>query len=77
MRAIEVKVKGSAYASILAGAVIAVLNEAVSDNTLLGSLPAWLQVLLLMVVPGAITWLGGFVTPSKTSTTSDAYSSPE
>jgi hypothetical protein len=73
MRAVEVKVKVATYASIVAGAGIAILNAAVADQSLLGSLPAWLQFVLIALVPGAITWLGGYVTPSTTSKVSDSF----
>jgi hypothetical protein len=73
-RKTEVKVQASAYASIVAGAVIALLNQATADAALLGALPAWLQFIILTLAPGLITWLSGYVTPSRTSTVSDGYS---
>lgn len=69
----ETKVKASTYGSIVAGAAIAILNAAAGDSALLGSVPPWVQAVLLALVPGALAWLGGFVTPSKTSTVSTGY----
>lgn len=73
MSKVEVKVKAATYGSIVAGAGIALLNAAVADQALLGNLPAWLQFVIISLVPGAITWLGGFLTPSSTSVVSEGY----
>lgn len=70
----EVKVKASAYVSLGAGFLIALLNQVVGDTALLGALPDVLQFFVVTLVPGVVTWLGGYLTPSKTSTVSDAYS---
>ena len=73
MKPTEIKVKASAYVSILVGAVIALLNQGVGDAALLGSLPPVLQFIIVTLAPGVLAWLGGYVTPSKTSTVSDSY----
>jgi len=70
----EIKVQFAAYGSILAGALIAVLNTAVADNALLGNLPGVVQFLVVTLVPGVVSWLGGFVKKSRTSTVSTGYS---
>lgn len=57
---IETKVKASTAATFGASAVIAVLNQAVADDTLMGSTPAWVQTLALLVVPSAVTFLSGW-----------------
>lgn len=69
----EVKVQWAAYGGAVAGALISILNAAVADNALLGGLPAWLQFVIITLVPGVVAWLGGFVKPSETSSVSDAY----
>lgn len=57
---VEAKVKAASTGAFLAGLAIAMLNAVVADNSLLGSLPAWLQAPLLALVPTALAWLGGY-----------------
>lgn len=59
-KVIERKVKVSTAATLGVSAVIAVLNQAVADDALMGSAPAWLQTLILLVVPPVVTFLGGW-----------------
>jgi hypothetical protein len=72
-RSVETKVKASTYGALAASFGIALLNALAGDSELLGGLPPWLQFVLLLVIPSAVTWLAGFATPSKTSTVSEGY----
>jgi hypothetical protein len=75
-RPTEVKVKGASVGALVAGAVIAVFNAVTTNSSVLGGLPSWLQFLILTLAPTVVAWLGGYVTPSTTSSTSDAYKPP-
>lgn len=57
---IETKVKASTAGTFLVSAAIAVLNQTAGDDSLMGSLPAWAQTLVLLVVPPAVTFLSGW-----------------
>ncbi|MFF2651460.1 holin [Streptomyces sp. NPDC058045] len=57
---VEKKVKAATGASFAVGILIAVLNGAVADESLLGPLPAWLQAIVLGGGPGLLTFLGGW-----------------
>jgi hypothetical protein len=68
---IERKVTAATAASLVVGIVVAVLNAAVADASLLGPLPQWLQSLILAVAPPLLTFLGGWQarhTPRETVT---------
>lgn len=71
--ATEIKVSAASVGSLVASLGIALLNGVVADSSMLGSWPAWLQFVVLMCAPTLITFLLGYVTPSATSTVSDAY----
>jgi hypothetical protein len=58
--AIEAKVAASTAASAAAGIGVAVLNDVEADHSLLGSTPAWLQALIIIVVPPVATFLSGY-----------------
>jgi hypothetical protein len=58
--AIEAKVAASTAASAAAGIGVAILNDIEADHSLLGGTPAWLQALLLVVVPPLVTFLAGY-----------------
>lgn len=73
MQATEVKVKASAVASVVAGAVVAILNQVVGNAALMGGLPPWLQFVILLAAPGVIAWLGGYSMPSTTSSVSKGF----
>lgn len=57
---VETKVKASTGAAFAVGLVIAMLNWAVGDSQLLGSLPDWSQALVTLVVPPLVTFLSGW-----------------
>jgi hypothetical protein len=57
---IETKVKAATSAAFLVGLVIALLNWGVGDSSLMGSLPAWAQTLITLVVPPVVTFLSGW-----------------
>jgi hypothetical protein len=57
---IESKVKASTAATFGASVAIAVLNQAVADDSLMGSVPSWAQTGLLVVVPSLVTFLSGW-----------------
>jgi hypothetical protein len=63
MSKIEAKVKASALLSLLVGVLVTVLNEAVADNQLLGSLPAWAQSLITTLGPPIAAFLAGWAAP--------------
>lgn len=57
---VEAKVKAASAVSLLVGIAIAVLNDITANNALLGSLPAWLQAVILALVPFGLVFLGGY-----------------
>lgn len=57
---VEKKVKAATSAATFVGLVIAVLNWAIGDSSLLGTLPGWAQALIVLVVPPLITFLSGY-----------------
>jgi hypothetical protein len=57
---IETKVKAATSATFVVSLVIAVLNGVVADDSLLQPLPAWLQAIVIPIVPAAITFLSGW-----------------
>jgi hypothetical protein len=57
---VELKVKMTTLAAVLVGAVLAALNNTTADNELLGSAPPWLQAVVLIAGPGAVTFLTGW-----------------
>lgn len=57
---IEAKVIASTAASAAAGIGIAVLNDVQAHHELLGSTPAWLQALILVIAPPLATGLAGW-----------------
>ncbi|MER8004996.1 holin [Streptomyces sp. NPDC094149] len=57
---VEQKVKAATSATFVVSLLIAVLNAVVADDSLLQPLPAWLQALLIPLVPAAITFLSGW-----------------
>ncbi|MFF2502206.1 holin [Streptomyces sp. NPDC058067] len=57
---IENKVKSATTATFLVSLLIAVLNQVVADNALLGPLPSWLQPVIIAVAPAAVTFLSGW-----------------
>lgn len=57
---VETKVKAATGAALLVGAAIAVLNWAVGDSQLMGSLPAWAQAAASTLGPPLVTFLSGW-----------------
>ncbi|GHJ42258.1 holin [Streptomyces sp. TS71-3] len=57
---VEKKVTAATAASLVVGVVVAVLNAVVADASLLGSLPEWLQSVIIALVPPILTFLGGW-----------------
>ncbi|MFD7185481.1 holin [Streptomyces sp. NPDC059904] len=57
---IENKVKSATAATFVVSLLIAVLNQVVADNSLLGPLPSWLQPVIIAVAPAGITFLSGW-----------------
>lgn len=60
---VESKVKASAVAAFVIGALIAALNAAQDNPDLLGSLPTWAQTLIIAVAPALVTFLSGYAAP--------------
>ena len=57
---VETKVKAATSAALLVGLAIALLNWAVGNSQLLGTLPPWIQALVSLVVPPIVTFLSGW-----------------
>lgn len=57
---IETKVKTATWAAALVGIAVTVLNALPGNSQLLGPLPAWLQAVITVVVPPAVTFLSGW-----------------
>lgn len=57
---VEAKVKAATGASFFVGAAAAFLNWAVGDSQLLGTLPPWVQILVMLAVPPVVTFLSGW-----------------
>ena len=60
---IETKVKASAVAAFVVGALIAALNAVQDNPSLLGTLPGWAQTLIIALVPPLLTFLAGYAAP--------------
>ena len=75
MATVEAKVTGSTITTLIAGIVLAILNGVAADSSMLGGLPPWLQFVILVSLPPVIAFLGGYVTPSRTSAVSDSFRS--
>lgn len=69
----EIKVIFAAVLTLLASVTLAILNAVNANPALLGGLPAWLQFLIITVVPPVLAFLGGYLKPSSTSTVSDGF----
>lgn len=57
---VEAKVKAATSATFVVSLLVAVLNAVVADDSLLQPLPAWLQAIVIPIVPAAITFLSGW-----------------
>lgn len=60
---IEKKVKASTAAGLAVGVLVTILNSAVGNSQLMGSLPAWLQSLVTLFGPPLATFAAGFYAP--------------
>jgi len=57
---VEVKVIASALASAGIGVAVAILNQVENDHALLGSVPAPLQSVILILLPPLASFLAGW-----------------
>lgn len=57
---IEAKVAASTVAAAAVGIAAAVLNDVEANHALLGSLPPWLQAVLLVLVPPLASFAAGY-----------------
>lgn len=60
---VEKKVMASTTVATAVGVLVTILNTAVGNSQLMGSLPAWLQALLTLVGPPLAVFLAGFYAP--------------
>lgn len=58
--AVEAKVKAAALGTLAASVIVALLNAVVGDSQLLGSLPAWLQFVLVTAAPTVLSFAAGY-----------------
>lgn len=59
---VELKVVATTVAVAIVSGIVEVLNQVAADHTLLGPVPAWLQGVVLVLVPTAVTFLSGWAT---------------
>lgn len=64
MGATEKKTAVGVVVTALVGFLIAILNGVQDNPGILGSLPAWLQGVILTVVPALVVWLAQYQTPT-------------
>lgn len=57
---IEKKVSMATLGAFASSAVVATLNAWVGDNSLMGSLPGWLQTIAIGLGPTAVTFVSGY-----------------
>jgi hypothetical protein len=57
---VEKKVTAATVGSFAASALVAVLNAWVGNEQLLGSLPGWLQTILIAFGPTVVTFASGY-----------------
>lgn len=60
---IEQKVKASTAAGLAVGVLVTILNSAVGNSQLMGSMPSWLQSLITLFGPPLATFAAGFYAP--------------
>jgi hypothetical protein len=58
----ELKVKTMTLAVAGTSCVIALLNEVAADNSLLGNLPAYVQVPVVVLIPTVVSYIVGWNT---------------
>lgn len=61
--AVESKVKWSAAAMFVVGAIVAALNAVQDNPSLLSPLPDWAQTLIIAIAPALVTFLAGYAAP--------------
>ena len=66
---VEKKVQWSTAVSAVVGVLLTVLNGAVGNSQLMGTLPAWLQTLLTLFVPPLATFAAGYLAPHTSRVT--------
>ncbi|NUQ95312.1 MAG: holin [Streptomyces sp.] len=66
---IERKVMASTAMATVVGAFVTILNAAVGNSQLMGSLPGWLQGLLTLVGPPLAVFLAGYAAPHTSRVT--------
>lgn len=64
-RVVEVKVIVSSLITLFAGVVVGILNAVQADSSILGSLPAWLQFVLLAALPPVLAFAAGYAKESN------------
>lgn len=69
---VEAKVKAATSATFVVSLILAVLNDIEANSSLLHPLPSWLQVIVLALVPAAITFLSGWSAAHTSRTASDS-----
>lgn len=57
---VETKVKAATGVAAVLAVIVTVLNAAAADSSLLGSLPAWLQGVVLLLAPPLATFYAGW-----------------
>lgn len=57
---VEAKVKAATTGTFVVSLILAVLNDLNGDASLLAPLPAWIQGVVIAVVPSGITFLTGW-----------------
>lgn len=57
---VEKKVKAAAGGTLAMSLLLAILNAVVGNSQLLGSLPAWLQFLIVTCAPTLTAFLAGY-----------------
>ncbi|MCW7941704.1 hypothetical protein AAW14_06610 [Streptomyces hygroscopicus] len=60
---VETKVKAATAVGVAVGVLITLLNSVVGNSQLMGSMPAWLQSLLTLIVPPLATFWAGWKAP--------------
>lgn len=70
---LEVKVVAGSLVTLVASAALAIVVAVQENPAVIDGLPPWLQFILITVLPPVAAFLGGFLKPSATSTTSDGF----
>jgi hypothetical protein len=60
---IETKVTWSTIATLAASIAVVLLNAYAADSSLIPGVPAWLQGVLILIVPTLVTFLSGYTAP--------------